>query len=237
MQITEGHPLRKGMDIYELASLAREPINSVGAKSWDAVTDKTYGVWFVNRDDGSPYIKIDTEQRGSFLQEGTEREAQDALVKFATKIRDLTGGFFDIHPFYGAVYGTRLTPVAPNFMTEIEGLDDRLSMIIYMSEEKSFDSRLTKLSREIGTTVVFPSSQARMFKKYLEASATANPNQQNRDQAIVNGLKKPWEEQFREFNRKTKPVKVVMTPQGVAGVLSVMERVGIKSSVDQVHFD
>lgn len=159
-----------------------------------------------------PYIKIDTEHRSAYLTRGTEQQAQDALVVLAQQTRRRSGGSFDIHPFYGAVYGTKLTPVSPGFLTDSAGMDQGLSMIIYLTDAgDKFDGRLIRKALAIGTTVTI-------------LDPKANPNQSCRNQAIANGLSARWNDEFRRYNQDRVPTAMTLNPRNIVGLMQSVER-------------
>lgn len=171
---------------------------------------------------------VDTEKRGRFLELGTEQEAQDALIDITLRIRKHTGGQFDIHPFYGAVNGTKINPVAPSF-SSLEGMDNVLECFIWVSRlEQEFDPSLTQIAHRLGDTIDVPSPEAGVFSWYLRATDKANPNQRNRDQARVNGLERAWEEQFQRFNTGDIPQAIQLTPSSVAQLLRELNSEGIE---------
>lgn len=147
-------------------------------------------------------VGINTEERKDFLQKGTEQDAQDALIELAHQTRELTGGVFNIHPFYGAVYGTKIEPVSPDFLVDLDMPDEGLHMGIDLSDQGyDFDDESTRVAVAIGTTVVMPSPKAARLLEYMKAPK-ANPNQENRDQAVANHLGDRWDAEFERFNGK-----------------------------------
>lgn len=164
-------------------------------------TGYTYDFSFIFEHPDGPYIKIDSERRGDFLAKGTEQQAQDALIELAQQIRQQSGGVFSIHPFHGAVWGTKLTPVAPGFLTDFKQLDEGLTMFVHLSDAGDrFDSRLTETALEIGTVVSIPSPQSDQLLTYMQ-TPKVNPNQTDRDQAIANGLGERWDAEFTRYHQ------------------------------------
>lgn len=191
-------------------------------------TNKTtgfnYKFGFIFEHPDGPYIKIDSEDRRDFLLKGTEREAQDALIELSETMRERTGGYYNIHPFYGAVYGTRLTPVAPGFMKDLARPDEGLGTIIFLNDfGDRFDEGLTKIAIEIGMTVEFPSEKAEKFREYLRAQNPSS-NQRSRDKAIVNKLGDRWDTENKAFNgRKTQPHAMDLTVDNIVKVMGYLE--------------
>lgn len=154
------------------------------------------------RDDSPPRVRIDTEERAVFLQKGTEADAEEALVELAHQTRELTGGTFSLHPFYGVVYGTKTNPVAKGFLVDLPRLDEKLSLDIDLTDDGyAFDEESTREALAIGTTVVIPGPMSSRWFAYMDAHKS-NPNQRSRDQAVSSGLEKRWDKEFKLFNGK-----------------------------------
>lgn len=172
----------------------------------------------------TPIIKIDTESRPAFLKKGTEREAQDALVDVAQQVRRRSGGFFNIHPYYGAVFGTTLTPVVPGFYADIPGQEQNLKMFIYLSNAGgSFDNRLTQEYRRIRGMREDSRAKSPRLLEYLQASQ-ANPNQQNRDDAIMYRRGEIWHFENSIYNQRTEvPQAMTLTPQNMVALMRGLE--------------
>ena len=148
----------------------------------------------------SPYLVVLTEKRTDFLRKGSERDAEEALKEIALTIRTKTGGYFGIHPFYGAIQGTHFNPILTDFCKG--AADEKLSTIIYLTKNgRIFDNDLTKEAVSIGTTITIPGPNAKRLLDYMEnANKCNNPNQQNRDQAITNRLGEKWDVEFEKYN-------------------------------------
>ncbi len=184
-------------------------------------TGYEYTLVFVKDHPNGPYIRIDTEKREVFLNKGTETETENALVQFASAIREKTGGYFGIHPFYGAVFGTDNSTVSEDF---IPGREDRdLSMIIYLSDSRGFDPELTNMRRGLGVIINIPSPQADGLPQYWERASKANPNQANHDTATLNGLKKKWDEEFIKYNSPTQTVAMEITPETITDLVQHLQ--------------
>lgn len=166
-----------------------------------ANTDYKYSMGFVIEHPKGPYFRIGTEKRQEFLRKGSEMEAEDALTEMVFTIRSKTGGFFQIHPFYGAIYGTNSSPITDFCQGEP---DDNLSTIIYLNDSRGFNDELTREAVALGTTIVLNQSNVRRLDHYQYRASKANPNQYNRDIAIMNGLKENWETEFYQFNPHAK---------------------------------
>lgn len=153
------------------------------------------------------------------------------LLILRKKVRTRTGGHFEIHPFYGAVYGTKLTTVAPDFLTDLESPDDKLSMIIYLTNNgENFDPRLTREYQRIGTSYRVPSRQNDRHLRYMDAAIGGNPNQENRDQAIANGLQEAWENEFEKFNSGRIPQAMHVSPSNVVDLMRSMTSEGVENA-------
>lgn len=227
--------------LQELAHTPSEDVFSVWAEGVNPDTGYEYDYVFVFEHPKGQYIKIDSEKRREFLEKGTEEEAQAALIGVAQATRKISGGAFDVHPFHGAVWGTRLTPVAPDFvLTDFEELDEDLTMFVNLTDAgNKFDDSSTREALEIGTTVVGPSPEADRFFRYMRAvTAAANPNQKHRDQAIQNGLGERWDAEFAKFNRSRRfgrgriPKAMEMSPANIAKVLSKLGQQGVLAEID-----
>ena len=190
--------------VAELAALPAEDFIWAEVQATNPSTGYDYSYRFhthaTSQQSSPARVAIRTENREAFLQKGTEVEAEEALVELGQQTRKLTGGFFDIHPFYGAVYGTQNNPVAPSFLAGLARLDENLSLGIDLSDEGYvFDDRFTREAVAIGTTIAFPGPMADRWMAYQEAFK-ANPNQSSRDQAVANDLGERWDKEFLLFN-------------------------------------
>lgn len=187
-------------------------------------TGYEYSFGFIAEHPNGPYIKIDTEPRRTFLEKGTEQEAQDALVDLAQQVRRKSGGVISIHPFYGAVWGTKLTPVAPGFLTDSEQPDENLTMFVYLRDSGyKFDDNLTRQALDIGAVVVIPGPKAADLLAYTKA-AKANPNQSDRDIALVNKLGERWDAEFNKYNQPTGiPQAMKPTPGNIVKLMRQLE--------------
>ena len=163
-------------------------------------------------------LTISTELRKNFLAKGNEKEAENTLQKLALGIRAKTGGYFDIHCFYGAVNGTHFSPIT-NFSG---GADwEHLSMIIHLTDNGSlFDERLTEEAVSLGVYIEGAPDVIRYLRN-RERAYQKNPNQPSRDQAIANRLGKKWDKEFLKYN-----------PQARKGVLAwAARKAGLLSCV------
>lgn len=187
-------------------------------------TGYEYSFGFISKHPDGPYIKIDTKPRHVFLEKGTEQEAQDALVGLAQQIRRRSGGVINIHPFYGAVWGTKLTPVSPGFLTDSKQPDEDLTMFVYLTDSGyKFDDKLTKQALDIGQVITVPGPKAANFLAYQNAEK-ANPNQSDRDQAIVNKLGDRWDAEFKKYNNpKDIPQAMKPTPGNIVKLMRQLE--------------
>lgn len=148
-----------------------------------------------------PGIVIQTPERNEYLKHATEAQAQQSLVALAKATQDLTAGVFNIHPFYGAIVGTKKTPVAPEFGNGTSDLTSPLSANIILtanggvfSDTLSEEASTIPLSFELGTR------NADRYFAFRTMANTGNPNQSNKDQATSNGLAERWTREFNEFN-------------------------------------
>jgi hypothetical protein len=203
--------------IEELAALPAEDFIWAEVHAANPSTGYEYSYRFhthaTGREDSPARVGISTEAREAFLQKGTESEAEEALVEIGHQTRKITGGVFDIHPFYGAVYGTKTNPVAPGFLVNLARLDESLSLGIDLSDEGyKFDEESTREAIAIGTTITIPGPMANRWMSYQHAPKS-NPNQSSKDQAVANDLGERWDEEFRRFNGR-KPIfwRKVMRP-------------------------
>lgn len=224
--------------LQELAHTPHTDIRSVWAEGVSPTTGHEYDYVFVFEHPKGHYIKIDSEARQEFLKKGTEEEAQVALIGVAQATRRISGGAFDIHPFYGAVWGTKLETVAPDFLTDLARPDEDLTMIVNLTDAGSkFDDASTREAMAIGTTVVIPSAAGDRMLRYMQAPK-ANPNQRNRDQAITNGLGARWDAEFAKFNISARfgknriPKAMEMNPQNIANLLRRLGQSGVLTEID-----
>ena len=229
----------ESMTLEQFEQLPAEDFRYAEAEATSPSTDYDYRYRFsAAKDKRLPSMGITTEHREEFLKKGTEQDAQDALVTLAHQTRELTGGVFDIHPFYGAVYGTKINPVAPGFLVDLARPDEGLSVGIDLSDEGyAFDEESTREAVSIGTTVVFPSANARRLMDYMD-TPKPNPNQQSRDQAVANKLGDRWDEEFTRFNgKRPRPWKknvlpaIELTP---ASAVELMRKLGDKALLTEI---
>lgn len=224
--------IQHNLGVEEINGVASEEFASVDFSGVNPTTGYEYVLRFNSPDDSRPGgVHISTEARGDFLRKGTEEDAQSALVDLSHFVRPLTGGVFRIHPFYGAVYNTKLDTVAPGFgLCKYEQPEDSLSMSIVLSDEGyKFDRESTKEARAIGTTVVVPSPAANRMLAYME-KPKVNPNQESRDQAVTNDLGKRWDAEFRRFNgpkfrflRTVTKRAIEVTPYSITYMLKILQ--------------
>lgn len=177
----------------------------------------------------APMIKLDTPTRQDFLRRNSEAESQIALERLARETILRTGGFVNIHPFYGAVWGTKLTPVSPGFLTDLPNLDESLSIFIYVNNQAGdFNDELTKAAKVIGNVFVSGTSRAAAHRLYNE-SAAQFPNQRHRDQAITNGLGQKWDKEFVRIHRDLLiPQAIELTPWNTIQLIGALGEVGLK---------
>jgi len=226
--LKEGENYFRNITLDDFRSVQEGSLYSVFVEGADISSNRLYEFGFITEHPHGPYVKIDTKQRKTFLESGTEQQAQDSLIDLVNKVRHRTGGYFEVHPFYGAVYGTKLTTVSPDFLTDLKGSDERLSMIIYLTNNGlDFDSRLTHEYQAIGTSFNVPSAQSERYLEYLRGTHGGNPNQKNRDQAIANGLQEGWGKEFEKFNGGKIRRAMRISPKNVVDLMGSMRNVGI----------
>lgn len=209
------------LTLDQLASLSSEtPPLYIGVVGTQESTGYEYRFGFHFDHPKGQYINISTEERRTFLTKGTEQQTQDALVALAQIVRQKSGGYFGIHPFYGLVWGTKLTPVAPGFLTDLESPDEDLSVFIYLTNAgDKFDKNLTREAMQIGTVIEVPGPKAERFLNYLR-KPKANPNQEGRGTAIVNGLREKWDAEFRKYHQGTIATSPIgLSPNNIAELL------------------
>lgn len=204
--ITDEAGINKAQDPGVLDSVIIEDISSIEGDNYKLIV--------VNHHPKGPYIRVDTDLREQFLTRQTEEGAEEALRQFSLTLLEQTGGQFDIHPFFGAAWGTAHSTVVKDFIAP--GPDESLSMFINLSDKDQFDPRLTAQAKEIGTVFTVPSPKSRKFVEYSQAADKASPNQHNRDTAIINGLGNQWDKEFSRYHPKgaAKPV-MVLHPKNV----------------------
>lgn len=231
-------PVVESLALLELAHTPHADITSVWAEGVSPETGHEYDYVFVFDHPKGQYIKIDSEERQEFLKKGTEEEAQVALIGVAHATRRLSGGAFDIHPFYGAVWGTKLETVAPDFLTDLARPDEDLTMFVNLTDAgNKFDDASTREAMAIGTTVACPSAADSRMLRYMEAPK-ANPNQCNRDQAVINNLGDRWDAEFAKFNKAARfgkgriPKAMEMNPQNIANLLRGLGSRGVLTEID-----
>jgi len=185
-----------------------------------------YKFVFVFEHPHGPYYRVDSEKREEFLRHGTEEAAQADVIDMARAARQISGGEFHIHPFFGAVWGTCLTPVAESFGSN-NGPTDDLSMIVSLARgREGFDEGLTAQSAAIGLTFRSGTRQAQQYMEYMEAADRANPNQATRDQAIGNGLGERWDAEYAKFQAPPGSSPMQATPANIARLLTTLRDQG-----------
>jgi hypothetical protein len=213
-----------------LAELKRDPY-SILIEGENPFTKFAYGFWFVFKHPKGPYIKIDTEPRWIFLEKGSarqvlekEHQAQEALETLTKQTRGISGGVIDIHPFYGPVFGTILTPMIPGFLKNHHPPDEGLSMTISLTDAGyEFDYDLTKEALAIGTTVMYPSPNGERFFKHITQASRYNPNQANRDQAYANNYGRAWDKAFDKCNHNAASPAMTLNPKNIVGLIHTLE--------------
>ncbi|RJQ15697.1 hypothetical protein C4573_06095 [Candidatus Woesearchaeota archaeon] len=200
-------------------------------------TGYVYTLGVIVKHDRTPYVNINTEQRGSFLNKGSERQAQCALESLAMTVRERIGGYFQIHPFYGAIYGTHFNPIT-DFCKG--NMDEPLGMTIHLvNDAGQFDDEMTREALYMGNTISVPGPNAQRFLEYMKAVNLRNPNQQDRDQAITNGLGEQWDAEFKKFNPPAKrrwlffkqpsiPPAMEVTQHSIADMMDYLQELGLR---------
>jgi hypothetical protein len=146
-------------------------------------------------------VSIITPHRRVFLEHGSEKRAQRKLISLTRATHAITAGAVDIHPFHGAVSGTKLTPVSPGFLSNIKGLDDAIGTSISLVPNGGiFSDTLTDEAANIPLSFSTDSEYMLRFAAYSQLARSANPNQRAKDQASSNGLGQRWEDEFNRFN-------------------------------------
>ena len=216
--MTQESQIIRDISVQQFAEIANnEPFLCVGFNGVDAKDQRSYKLHFITEHPQGPYLRIDTEPRRNFLLLGSEEQAQGALVSLGNEVRRKTGGFYQIHPFYGLVRGTCLTPVAPNFVCGHD--DEDLSLLIYLTNQgKRFNRRLTQQSIAIGTTTTLPDPEVIVNLRH-QYEVVDNPNQGDRDIAVTCGLGVEWNRQFNEAHRDRVPSAMQITVPNIVDLL------------------
>ncbi len=199
-------------------------LSVVSIEGRNSASGYTYGFGFIfDHPVNGPYIRIDTEQRQSFLSKGSEQQAQDALIALGQQTRQSSGGYFNVHPFQGAVWGTKLTPVAPGFLTDAAEPGGYLTMFIDLHDaDDRFDNKWIRKALEIGTNATIPGSKSRKVIDYIQAPKP--DNQPGRNQAIENGLGGRWDKEFRRFHKGVDvPPAITLSPRSIIGLMRQLE--------------
>jgi len=167
----------------------------------DRDTGRKYGLIFVFDTPEAPYLRISTEKRSDFLGKGTEQEAENGLIRLSLRIRAITGGYFSIHPFFGAVYGTKISQVSPGFLAELTDYDEELHMLLYLRNPAPLNPAVTKINKALPPGVGVDRAAAGPFRKTSGMEGEGgNLDQNSRDQAALNGFEEAWNAQFRIYN-------------------------------------
>ncbi len=219
-------PAPKKMSLDQLAdiSLEQRPL-FIQIKVEQPATGFSYTLDFIFQNPGGPYIRINTEKRAEFINKATEVQTEAALVAFAKQMRAITGGNFDIHPFYGLVWGTRDAKVAKGFGEGTMQLNESLTILIFLNDIDPllFDDELTDTAANMGTEINSGTSAAETYLNYLKAPKR-NHNQQHRDIAVVNGLGLAYELELAMHNgRQSIPMAMLLTPANIVNLVKQLE--------------
>lgn len=88
------------------AAAEREPI-FIRVECISNETGERHVLDFVFEKSRTPYMRIKSDKRKFFLTTEREAIAEENLKVLANQIRQITGGVYSIHPFYGLVWDTR----------------------------------------------------------------------------------------------------------------------------------
>lgn len=212
-------------DIKNLGPLD-ENLLYLAIEAVDSSRDLPFDITFIalKGTDSPPMIRIETKTRQEFLQMGTEQQVQDTLVARVLDIRNRTGGYIDIHPFYGAVWSTSLTHI-----TSLGGPypNDKLTMMIHLCDMgDQFDPSSEISAIASGNSLhIGPQTDQRDIDAFFEAflGCKANPNQGHRNIASVNDLDQQWDAQNKQFNTPTPPPAIPLNHGSIAAVLGSMQ--------------
>lgn len=173
-------------------------------------------------------LRIDTAERKVYLAQSAENDQEQRLKSLASNIRSIIGGYYLIHPFYGAVWGTRNSPIIPWFMKDIEDLDGHLSMLLSLTDDgMNFDIDSMFTSVALGPTISGDDIQV-FFANEIKARR-ANPNGGNRNTALVNGYEEQWLREFHIYNDDPKPYAMKITHSNIADFSNGLEQIGINN--------
>lgn len=217
-------PSRKDINLAELKALTPEEVIFASTSIENPENGCIYTIDFLFTQRPAPIIRISTEKRDTLLSKVTEEEAQEDLINLAKYVRSITGGVFDIHPFYGFVWGTRLTQIVPGFGSPAS-MNDDLTIIIALSDANplEFDEQTTDRIASMGTTISSNDPEAGEFAEYL-GTEFSNPNQKHRDTAIANDLGVKYElEVVRSNVAPDIPDAINLTPGNAAYILELLQ--------------
>jgi len=177
-------------------------------------TGYKYFVSLLTGDSRPPELFVRSEKRGDYLSLGSEERAESALREVALAMRTRTGGHFDIHPFYGAVYGTQNSPIIDHIMG---GEDDNLSMTAYLIEDGSCGRGLTKegISGQVIESFLRSPHEglSACIDRATRRSPGEHPNVDHRRTAVLNDLGVQWDREFERYNSEEDVRRVMEVTQ------------------------
>ncbi len=156
------------------------------------------------------FLRIDSLTKEEFQKMVTEEQAEENIKSLANRIREITGGYYDIHPFMGALWNSDNNPIIPGFG---EGSHiDRLCMIIHLRDDgDDFDMQEMFTQVALNADTWIKGDDVMTFFQSIERSDKVNPNGSNRDQAIANDLGMLWDQEFHRYNDGPKPTAMQIT--------------------------
>ena len=172
------------------------------------------------------FLRVDSAERGEFLNLCSNEQAEENIKDLTKRVRKITGGYYDIHPFMGALWHSSRNPIIPGFG---EGsMFDGLNMILHLRDNGDhFDSQemFTQVALNADTWIK-GKDIATFFESRMRADRI-NPNGSNRDQAIANGLGVLWSQEFNKFNDEPKPRAMEVTHSSLYSFTKKLAKLGI----------
>ena len=124
----------RGLTINELESANYPDSKLITVSIEGSYKNITHSIYFVKEHPFGPYVNISTEPRKNFLKKVSEGEAEKNLKELTLSLRKYTGGQIIIHPFYGAVWGSKSPTIVKDFLVHLKELDGSLGMLIDLSK-------------------------------------------------------------------------------------------------------
>lgn len=229
----------KDPTIERLGEVAPTELHSVVINGVNPTTGYNYHLFFGAEDESRlPQIGISTEPRRSFLERGSEAEAEDALLEFGNQVRKRSGGIFRVGRLATGIRGA----TSPVRKTACEKDPYKgLGVTIFLSDDGYYSPDKVSPIRALARSSSVSDLPFVNVPVYDADSSRKNPNQTERDAAVRDGFGDLWDTEFRRMNgperrffRPTVPVAMEVTPVNVTALL---QNLGNRALFDDVTID